>query len=148
MNKENVKILTEDLNRDQLLEIISIMSSNSTKASELFLNYCKDKDTSIIFDEKIDNLWADVFYIVVEANELGGCEEWEEDQVYDNLREIQEIIKKYKTTWKARKVLVDSMEYQLRLRNSGFVDILAEVIMDLCITDEEKQYYDNLNFDD
>jgi len=146
MNKANIKILTKELNRDQLLEIISIMSSQSTEASELFLNCCKGQDSSIISDEKIDNLWADVFHIVVEANELGGCEEWEEDQVYDNLREIQEIIEKYKTTWETRKVLVDSMKYQLQLDNSGFEDILAELIMDLCITDDEKQYYDNLSF--
>ncbi len=147
MNKENVKILTESLNRDQLQDIIVIMSSHSTIASDLFLKYCKVKDTSIIFDEEIDNLWSDVFGIIVESNELGGCEEWKEDEVYDNLRRIQEIVEKHETSWRTRKELVDSMGYQLRLHNSGFEDLLTEVITELCITDEEMQYYDNLCFE-
>lgn len=148
MNKKNVKILTEDLNRDQLLDIIARMSSNSTKASELLLNYCKVKNNSIILDEKIDNLWADVFHIAVEANELGGCEEWEQDNLYNNLWRIQEIVEDNETTWNTRRKLVDSMVNIVKCPNRVFEDILHETITYLCISDEEKQYYRNLSFDD
>lgn len=149
MNKNEVQNLIGELSKEQLVEVVVLMSKTGFKAEQALLDYCgkhvKEKDKREgIEAQKIGNaiceMWDSVSEGVDRANEYGGCSYREEDRIGEIIASIRDYPDLKKASWKDRCYVADGMLEQASYDNSGFTDILVEACMELCISKDEKLY--------
>ena len=142
MNIDTVKKLLANQEKAELYKIISRLSNYSEEAEEWLLNYCRKKgeksDSSFIVEKQVQHYWSVAEEIIDEANMYGGT--YKEDDAYDALYKIDELVKNNKISWECRRNIVDSMLEQFYVGNSGFDDALIESCEVLCQLKEEKLY--------
>lgn len=142
MNIDTVKKLLANQEKTELYNIISRLSSYSEDAEEWLLDYCSKKskksDSSLIVEKQIQHYWSVAEDIIDDANMYGGT--YNEDDAYDALDKIDELVKKNEISWECRRNIVDSMMEQFYAGNSGFDDTLIDSCEVLCQSKEEKLY--------
>ncbi len=142
MDLSDVKKLLKNQSNENLLKIIVRLSNYSEDAEEWLLDYCKKnsktEDTALVAKKQIEHYWQIAEEIIDEANMYGGTNQ--EDDAYDALSKIDELVKDYKLEWEFRKQLVDGMLEQFFQDNSGFEDSLIDSCMTICQTAEEYLY--------
>ena len=144
MKRENLTSLLKKADKEELISLIERMADADSASEHVLLEYCKGKaspkDKKLLHDRQLEMKWDSIREIVDTANEYGGCSDDDEDDVYDALYEMQELVKKDSTSWDVRKDILDEILEQAGYGNSGFDDILYETAMKFCQEKEEKHY--------
>ena len=140
MDIKTASTLLEGLSEKELIKIIVKLANYSTKGERWLLNYCKKNETNekkqmIIAEKQLLSHWEKAEDIIYECNYYGGGPR--EDEGYDELYKMQEIVNQSVVSWEIRKQIVDGMMEQFRIGNSGFDDALVDVAVDFCKTKEE-----------
>ena len=90
----------------------------------------------MIVEKQIQHYWSVAEDIIDDANMYGGT--YNEDDAYDALDKIDELVKKNEISWECRRNIVDSMMEQFYAGNSGFDDTLIDSCEELCQSKDEK----------
>ncbi len=144
MNKRAWTKILEQSDKKDLVGLIINMADTNDAAETILIEYCKKKanphQKELLYERQLQMKWDSIQPIVDEANEYGGCSREDENQVYDTLYEMQEIVKEHATAWDTRKDIADEMLEQANYGNSGFDDILFETALEFCRKKPEKKY--------
>jgi len=74
-------------------------------------------------------------------NMYGGCSDHEEEDAYDEMSIMEELIDKNKNiSWEVRKEVLDELLEQIAEGNSSFTDYMVDVSVKLCSGKEEQIY--------
>lgn len=142
MDVTTVKKLLKDTKREDLIKIIAKLATYDLSGEEWLLEYCSKhgsvSDKSMIIQKKINHYWSIAEKIIDDANDYGGTSD--EEEGYDALAVIDELVEQEKTPWEFRRPIVDAMMEQFYRGNSGFEDALVDTCMILCQGKEEKLY--------
>lgn len=143
MDLTTAKKLLRNTKREDLIKIISKLSTYDDAADEWLLDYCNkhcEEEKNLVIQKQIRHYWDVAEAIIDEANEYGGTSYSKEEEAYDALSMIDDLTKKNKTPWTFRQQIVDEMMEQFYYGNSGFDDALFDNCDCLCQTKEEKLY--------
>lgn len=148
MDKKTINLLIGKMNRKELLEVIDKMAMVSD-AEDILLNYCKNDQTLnnkiIIYEKQLMNHWNVAYSIIDDANKYGGCSHDDEDLAYDEIYEMESLLKEHEISWEIRKEILDEMLEQIIYDNSSFNDILYDIVYDeICQKDNEYLYLADL----
>ena len=88
--------------------------------------------------------WTRASEIIDEFNEYGGGPEEEEEIACDELEKMTELLETEEIPWEPRKELLEEVLDFIRMDNSGFSDMLTDVVRSMCRTKEEKIYLADL----
>ena len=91
-------------------------------------------------EKKIRNHWDKAYDIIQEDTLYGGCSYNDEFDVYDEIEEIEKLLKNNNVSWDLRKSILDSALEQIHIDNSSFIDMLLDFCENLCKTKEEELY--------
>lgn len=146
MDKKIVKQLIAQYNKKQLEEIICYLVGRNKLVQQELLEYCQknEKDSSnhnIIIENRIKQYWANASRIIGEFDMYGGGPEADEDDAYNELEKLLDLIEKNDdVSWKCRRDVLNEMLEFVASDNSGFTDYLVDIAVLLCKTKEEKLY--------
>lgn len=91
-------------------------------------------------ESKMWDYWSRAQPTVSSFNEYGGGPPDEEEECYDKLDDLEEIVKKGNISSKARMELMDEVFDEYDTGNSDFEDTLMDICFGLCSSDEEWRY--------
>lgn len=142
MKLETLKKVLSNQDKNELIKIIAKLSNYSPDAEEWLLEYCSKNgnvdDANLIARKQIQHYWYIARDIIDDANAYGGTAQ--EDEAYDALSKIDELVQKNKLSWEFRRPIVDEMLEQFFYGNSGFDDSLIESCEIMCQSKDEKLY--------
>jgi len=84
--------------------------------------------------------WYDAKSIISQFNEYGGGPEYEEEECYGYLDDIEELAKKGEISTEAKFEFIDELFVEYNVENSGFEDRMMDICFTFCKTKEEWQY--------
>lgn len=84
--------------------------------------------------------WEDAREIITEFNRLGGGPDDKEDEAYDYLDSISDLVKEEEISTSAKLEFLDEAFEEYEAGNSGFEDRLMEIFFEICQTREEWEY--------
>ncbi len=123
-NPENYRLVLEWFKKKE-----KCLKDADAKKEEVFIN-----------DELLMEYWGNARSIISEFNEYGGGPEDEEEEAYDWLDKISELIKEGNISTDAKFGFLDDAFEEYNVGNSGFEDGLMEVFFDICKSKEEWIY--------
>ena len=94
---------------------------------------------------ELEKHWKDARRIISNFNEYGGGPDSEEEDAYDSLEKMAEIVETNDIPWKSRAVILDELLEEFHIGNSGFEDILIDVADSFCQSKERRYLADNLS---
>lgn len=142
MDKKTILKLLEGMTQEELIEIIINLANYSEKGERWLLEYCRkngDKKNQIfIIEKQLLSHWRNAEGIIGECNCYGGGPR--EDEGYEELYAMDQIVEKHDISWDVRKEIIDGMMEQFKIGNSGFDDSLVDTSLAFCKEKEEKLY--------
>lgn len=142
MDKKTATTLLGGMSQEELIKVIIKLANYSEKGERWLLEYCRknsDKENlTLITEKQLLGYWRNAEDIIYECNCYGGGPR--EDEGYDELYAMQQLVKKYDISWELRKEIIDGMMEQFKIGNSGFDDSLVDTALDFCKTKDEKLY--------
>lgn len=144
MNKTVLNNLLENYDRDDFINLIYNLIKDNKETEKILLDFCKKHSMSskqnIIIEKKIRLHWDEAYDIIEEDTLYGGCHYDDEFAVYDEIEEIEKLLKNNKVSWDLRKSILDSALEKIHIDNSTFIDMLLDFCENLCQTKEEELY--------
>ncbi|MBL7117988.1 MAG: DUF86 domain-containing protein [Candidatus Syntrophoarchaeum sp.] len=98
------------------------------------------EEVATLNDELLMEYWEKAENIIAEFNEYGGGPEDEEEEAYQWLNEISELIKEGNISSDAKFKFLDEAFVEYDIGNSGFEDELMHIFFEMCETKEEWEY--------
>lgn len=144
------EILT-NIEKNELLQLIETLTDKHPKTIPTTMDWLlkrssnkvdiDTKQVEEVRDEsKMWDYWSSAQPTVSSFNEFGGGPPDEEEECYDKLDDIEEIVKKGNISSRARLELMDEVFEEYDTGNSGFEDTLMDICFGLCKSDEEWRY--------
>lgn len=143
MDKNTIRKMLENAEKEDFLDIISNMSQANHKAEKVILDWCKSNNKNQqkrAAEMELENLWREARSIISEFNEYGGGPDSEMEDACDNLWKMDEVVNQYDISWETRVVILDEMLEEFNIGNSGFDDILIEIADAFCKNTDENRY--------
>lgn len=141
----------QSLESKELYNLVRNLMENNPENYRLVLEWFKTKEKCLedteakkeevsINDELLMEYWDNAKSIISEFNEYGGGPEDEEEEAYDWLNKISELIKEGNISTDAKFGFLDDAFEEYNTGNSGFEDELMEIFFDICKSKEEWKY--------
>ncbi len=147
MDKKTVNTLTDMFDKKQLKDLIYHMVSERGEAEQILLDYCQKKEAgqkfgnhNLIIEKQLRKHWKKASGIIEEFDMYGGGPEPDEEDAYDELEAMEELLENNEISWEVRQEVLDEMLYFVASDNSGFTDGLVDIAFVLCRTKEEYLY--------
>lgn len=145
MDATTLKKLIGNLDKKELKKIIGIIANSSDVAEQKLLDYCQkyavEENKNIIFEKQLKQHWKKAYSIIQMANMYGGCPESDEEDAYDEMSIMEDLIEKnHDISWLVRKEVLDELLEQIAEDNSGFTDYMVDLTVKLCYSKEERLY--------
>ncbi|OLS13936.1 MAG: hypothetical protein RBG13Loki_2439 [Promethearchaeota archaeon CR_4] len=128
----------------KLREMLQSVMKNDVNAKRHVLKWLKTHSDGLspaqktrIDDELLWEYWEKVEPIIAKFNELGGGPERREEQVYEWLEKITELVQKGTLSTTGKIDFIDEAFYEYDKQNSGFEDKLMEIFFSMCTIREE-----------
>lgn len=135
---KTVERIIRDKSEAQLKGLIMELCDKFSDAYEYILIWGKDSGGVDINDKLALEYWEKAEKIINEFNEYGGGSEYEENEAYDFIESISELVSTL--SWKTRQKIIDGMLVQYFYGNSGFDDPLTDACFELCKERDEWLY--------
>lgn len=119
-----------DKSEAQLKGLIAEICKKFPDAYEYILHWGKNDVGGDITEKLALEYWRKSEKIIDEFNKYGGGSEYEEEESYDFIEKICELIPVL--SWKTRRKIMDGMLVQYHYGNSGFDDALTDACFQLC----------------
>lgn len=154
MSDFSIKEHLESLNSDELIKLVMYLIQgghqsrlhvlewldiNSDKP-QLTTNLKKKNKTQKIQDELLFEYWNNAQNIISEFNSYGGGTDEDEEEAYEWLEKISDLINEDKITPEAKYQFMDEAFVEYDAGNSGFDDGLMDLFFELCKEKEEWEY--------
>ena len=145
MDATTLKKLIGNLDKKELIKIIGIIANSSDVAEQKLLDYCHkyavEENKNIIFEKQLKQHWKKSYSIIQMANMYGGCPDSDEEDAYDEMSIMEDLIEKnHDISWLVRKEVLDELLEQIAEDNSGFTDYMVDLTVKLCYSKEERLY--------
>lgn len=145
MDATTLKKLIGNLDKKELIKIIGIIANSSDVAEQKLLDYCQkyavEENKNIIFEKQLKQHWKKAYSIIQMANMYGGCPDSDEEDAYDEMSIMEDLIEKnHDISWLVRKEVLDELLEQIAEDNSGFTDYMVDLTVKLCYSKEERLY--------
>lgn len=145
MDATSLKKLIGNLDKKELIRIIGIIANSSDVAEQKLLDYCQkyavEENKNIIFEKQLKQHWKKAYTVIQMANMYGGCPDSDEEDAYDEMSIMEELIEKnHDISWTVRKEVLDELLGQIAEDNSGFTDYMVDLTVKLCYSKEERLY--------
>ena len=137
-NNESLEDKIKSLEKQQLLELISELVRKSQDCKKLIFMWLGD--TEKVNEELLQEYWQYAEEIISEFNELGGGPEEKEEEAYEWLEEIAELLSMGFLSSEARQGFIDEAIFEYQKHNSSFDDRLIELFFDACKSDEDWEF--------
>jgi len=121
------------------LHVLEWLDEHSDKPKNT-LNQKKSNKTQKIHDELLFEYWNRAQNIISEFNCYGGGPDEDEEEAYEWLEKITDLINEDKITSEAKRKFMDAAFVEYDAGNSGFDDTLMDLFFDLCKEKEEWEY--------
>ena len=151
MDNKTIKKLIQNYEAAELQEMILVIVGKNPSAQQALLDYCQkkgkklnSKDYSTVIINQLQHHWNRASEIIDEFNEYGGGPEEEEEIACDELEKMMEILETEEIPWEPRREMLEEVLDFVRMDNSGFSDMLTDVVDSMCQTKEEKVYLADL----
>jgi len=100
-----------------------------------------EENKNIIFEKQLKQHWKKAYSIIQMANMYGGCPDSDEEDAYDEMSIMEDLIEKnHDISWLVRKEVLDELLEQIAEDNSGFTDYMVDLTVKLCYSKEERLY--------
>ncbi len=143
--------IVTSLDIEQLNDLVKYLVTHDPGAHQLVLEWykgtlgptqstLKQEISTRLDDASLFEYWECAAEIISRFNELGGGPYEEEDEAYDWLCKIQEVIEKGNISYEAKIEFMDEAFVEYDAGNSGFGDSLTDIFFELCQTEEEWRY--------
>ncbi len=155
MKKLSLEELLRNLNKEQLNDLIRNLVEKNSQVKLLILEWLNERlneetnesnridapnSEEFINDELLMEYWGNAKDIIASFNQYGGGPEDEEEEAYDWLNEILELIRQGKISTQAKRKFMDEAFVEYDEDNSGFEDSLMDIFFELCETREDWEY--------
>ncbi|MBI3193061.1 MAG: hypothetical protein HYZ34_01185 [Ignavibacteriae bacterium] len=104
------------------------------------VNLLTDEETGRVDEKLLWELWSDARAIISEFNCYGGGDDEDENDCFDYLSQIQELLAEGNISNETKRMMMDEIFEEYNIGNSGFGDSLIDLCYMLCDTKEEWQY--------
>jgi hypothetical protein len=138
VNHRSLEDEIKSLEKQQLRELISELIRKSQDCKKLIFMWLGD--TEKVNEELIQEYWQYAAEIISEFNELGGGPEEKEEEAYEWLEEISQLLKTGSLSSEARQYFIDDAIIEYQKHNSGFDDQLKELFFEACKSDEDWEF--------
>ncbi len=139
------------LDSEDLCDLINTLLIEKPELQQLVLEWFREKqaimpetvtskDLVSINENLLFEYWESARSIISEFNEYGGGPEDDEDEVYDYLFRISELIEDGDFSSATKFRFLDEAFKEYNIGNSGFEDGLMEIFFEICQTKEEWEY--------
>lgn len=133
---------------EDLYNLVQNLIRKNSEVHRLVLEWFKEKteassvaeEVTTLNDELLMEYWEKAENIISEFNEYGGGPEDEEEEAYQWLNEISELIRKGNISSDAKTRFLDDAFVEYDIENSGFEDELMHIFFAICETEEEWGY--------
>ncbi|RJS77638.1 hypothetical protein CW713_10055 [Methanophagales archaeon] len=138
----------KSLDVEDLYNLVQNLISKNSEVHRLVLEWFKEKaeasrvakEVATLNDELLMEYWEKAENIISEFNEYGGGPEDEEEEAYQWLNEISELIREGNISSAAKIGFLDEAFVEYDIGNSGFEDDLMHIFFEICETREEWEY--------
>ena len=138
----------KSLGVEDLYNLVQNLIRKNPEVHRLVLEWFKEKaeassvaeEVTTLNDELLMEYWGKAENIISEFNEYGGGPEDEEEESYQWLNEISELIRKGIISSDAKIGFLDEAFVEYDVGNSGFDDALMDIFFEICETEEEWEY--------
>ena len=138
------------LDRVELYELLQILINKKPDLCKLILEWFKanqssgesgkDEDLVSLNGRLLSEHWIDASYVISEFNEYGGGSYEDEDEAYNSLYAISELIEEGNISSSAKLEFLDDAFEEYNIGNSGFEDALMDIFFSICEIKEEWEY--------
>jgi len=139
------------LDADDLYDLVSTLLSKKPELYQMALEWFKERQKTMpetmenedlvsLNDDLLLEYWEDARGIISEFNRLGGGPEEDEEEAYEYLDQISELIKEGELSTSVKLEFLDEAFEEYNIENSGFEDGLMEIFFEICQTKEEWEY--------
>lgn len=138
----------KSLDAENLYNLVRDLIRKNPEVHRLVLEWFKEKaeasrvveEVVTLNDELLMEYWEKAEYIISEFNEYGGGPEDEEEDAYEWLNKISELIEAGNISLDAKLEFFDCAFVEYDMENSGFEDALMDIFFAMCETKEEWEY--------
>ena len=138
----------KSLGVEDLYNLVQNLIRKNPEVHRLVLEWFKERaeassvveEVATLNDELLMEYWEKAEDIISEFNEYGGGPGDEEEEAYQWLNEISELIKAGNISSNAKIEFLDEAFVEYDVGNSGFEDDLMHIFFDICDTKEEWEY--------
>ena len=138
----------KSLDVEDLYSLVQHLIRKNSEVHRLVLEWFKEKaaasrvaeEGATLNDELLMEYWEKAETIISEFNEYGGGPEDEEEEAYQWLNEISELIGEGNISSDAKIGFLDEAFVEYDMGNSGFDDALMDIFFEMCETKEEWDY--------
>ena len=138
----------KSLDVENLYNLVRDLIRKTPEVHRLVLEWFKEKaeasrvveEVVTLNDELLMEYWEKADNIISEFNEYGGGPEDEEEDAYEWLNEISELIDAGNISSDAKLGFFDDAFVEYDMENSGFEDALMDIFFAMCETKEEWEY--------
>ncbi|HID19640.1 MAG TPA: hypothetical protein EYP28_01670, partial [Methanophagales archaeon] len=138
----------KSLDAENLYNLVQELIRKNPEVHRLVLEWFKEKteasrvaeEVATLNDELLMEYWEKAENIISEFNEYGGGPEDEEEEAYEWLNEISDLIEAGNISSDAKLEFFDDAFVEYDRGNSGFEDALMDIFFAMCETKEEWDY--------
>ena len=94
----------------------------------------------MIIEKQIDRHWSKAREIIADFDSYGGGPESDEEDAYDELDKMRQLLENNEVAWAVRKKVLDEMLEFVASDNSGFTDYLVDIAVDMCARTRRRRY--------
>ncbi|MDR0671875.1 MAG: hypothetical protein LBF64_06135, partial [Oscillospiraceae bacterium] len=136
--KVTIESILEGKSEDWLRQLLIDISNRFPNSYDFILRWQQRESRIDAIGELALEIWEKAEVIIDQFNEYGGGPDDEEEEAYDYMSDMCELIPKL--SWDVRQEIIDGMLVQYHYGNSGFDDILTETCFEMCDAKEEWLY--------
>jgi hypothetical protein len=154
MSDFSIKGQLESLNSDELIKLVIYLIQREQQSRLHVLEWLeqnsnipqkpvsseKNIKSQSIHDELLFEYWNNAQCIISDFNSYGGGPEEEEEEAYEWLEKISNLISEDKITSGAKQKFIDEAFVEYDAGNSGFDDGLMDLFFEICKEKEEWEY--------
>lgn len=143
MDKKTVEEMLKFASRDDLLEMITKLTTCGCKNEQYVLDWCRKNNSRCknqAIGMELRNIWDTAQEIISEFNQYGGGSESDEEEAVDALWQMDKIVKENEISWDIRVAILNEILAEFYEGNSGFDDLLIDVAESFCKEKEEMRY--------
>lgn len=144
LDDKTLKKLIDKYDKKQLIDLVGYIVKSNEAGQQALLDYCQENSTAdnhmLIVNKQIRQHWNKAAAIIQEFDMYGGGSHSDEEDAYNELEEVVELIENNSTSWEIRKSVLDEMIKFVASDNSGFTDYLVDVAVIMCTNKEENMY--------